>query len=46
MEYFEEDVEQPAPIEPGSTLVLAISTTLLGVVFLLLLISDQVAAGL
>ena len=43
MEYFEElDGER---IDPRRTLVLAVSTTLLGVVFVLLLIGDQVAAG-
>ena len=45
MEYFEEDTEQTTPIDPGRTLVLALSTTVLGVVFILLVIGDQVAAG-
>ena len=45
MEYFEEgETEQTVPIDPGRTLVLALSTTVLGVVFILLLIGDQVAA--
>ncbi len=45
MEYFEEDTEQIEPIDARRTLLLAVSTTLLGVVFVLLLVGDQVAAG-
>jgi hypothetical protein len=45
MEYFEEDIEQTPVVDAGPSLALALSTTLLGVVFVLLLIGDQVAAG-
>ena len=43
--FFEEDDKPEAPIDPRGTFVLALSTTILGVVFLLLLIGDQVAAA-
>jgi hypothetical protein len=48
VEYFEEDTqdtEQVPPIDLRRTLVLAVSTTILGVVFVLQLIGDQVAAS-
>jgi hypothetical protein len=44
--YFEDDAAEPAtPIDPGRTAILALSTTVLAVVFLLLLIGDQVTAA-
>jgi hypothetical protein len=43
--YFDDDAAPDAPIDPGRTLILAISTTVLAVVFLLLLIGDQVTAA-
>lgn len=43
--YFDDDTGPAAPIDPGRTLILALSTTALAVVFLLLLIGDQVTAA-
>lgn len=45
MDHFKAAIEQGARIDARRTLALALSTTLLGVVFVLLLIGDQVAAG-
>jgi hypothetical protein len=40
-----EETPEETPIDPARTAVLAVSTTLLAIAFLLLLIGDQVTAA-